>query len=98
MVLIIHFCGGFNKFFQEASSAKDYIEICNKYDWILINEFSLCNDDNADRVRRFISFIDVAYKENTKVKFFDEELIQKIYTLVINFSISGRDLKVELMK
>ena len=67
----------FNKFFQEASSAKDYIEICNKYDWILINEFSLCNDDNADRVRRFISFIDVAYKENTKVKFFDEGIDPK---------------------
>ena len=67
----------FNKFFQEASSAKDYIEICNKYDWILINEFSLCDDDNADRVRRFISFIDVAYKENTKVKFFDEGIDPK---------------------
>lgn len=74
-------CNGFNnsflwisfsKFFREPSSAKDYIEICKKFDWILINEFGECGDDEADRVRRFISFIDVTYKENAKVKFFHE--------------------------
>ena len=64
----------FNKFFHEPSSSVDYIEICKKYDWILINEFNECNDDEADKVRRFISFIDVSYKENTKVKFFNEGL------------------------
>ena len=62
----------FNKFFHEPSSSAEYIEICKKYDWILINEFNKCNDDEADKVRRFISFIDVSYKENTKVKFFNE--------------------------
>ena len=74
-------CNGFNnsflwisfsKFFREPSSAKDYIDICKKFDWILINEFVECGDDEADRVRRFISFIDVTYKENAKVKFFHE--------------------------
>ena len=74
-------CNGFNnsflwisfsKFFREPSSAKDYIEICKKFDWILINDFGECGDDEADRVRRFISFIDVTYKENAKVKFFHE--------------------------
>lgn len=74
-------CNGFNnsflwisfsKFFREPSSAKDYIDICKKFDWILINEFGECGDDEADRVRRFISFIDVTYKENAKVKFFHE--------------------------
>jgi len=64
----------FNKFFHEPSSSADYIEICKKYDWILINEFNECNDDESDKVRRFISFIDVSYKENTKVKFFNEGL------------------------
>ena len=71
----------FNKFFHEPSSAKDYIEICKDYDWILINEFMICNDDEADIIRRFISFIDVAYKENTKVKFFNEGINpEDIYT------------------
>ena len=71
----------FNIFFKEASSSKEYIEICRKYDWILINNFVSCDDDEADLIRRFISFIDIAYKENIKVKFFNEGLNpEDIYT------------------
>jgi cell division protein ZapE len=71
----------FNKFFKEATGSKEYIDICNKYDWILINNFTVCDDDDADIVRRFISFIDIAYKENIKVKFFYEGINpEDVYT------------------
>ena len=47
-----------------------YIEISRKIEWIFINDFITCNDDSADLIRRFISFIDICYRNKIKVKFF----------------------------
>ena len=70
----------FNSFFKEATGTKDYKFICDKFDWIFINSFESYDDDSIDVIRRFISFIDIAYKEKTKVKFFFNDLdIEKIY-------------------
>ncbi|MDC0415532.1 cell division protein ZapE [Gammaproteobacteria bacterium] len=60
----------FSDFFKEPSGDKEYIEISEKTEWIFINDFIICNDDYADVVRRFISFIDICYRNKIKVKFF----------------------------
>jgi len=60
----------FSDFFKEPGGDKEYIEISEKTEWIFINDFIVCNDDSADIVRRFISFIDICYRNKTKVKFF----------------------------
>ena len=71
----------FNSFFKEATGAKDYKFICDKFDWIFINSFESFDDDSIDIIRRFISFIDIAYKEKTKVKFFFNDTdISSIYS------------------
>ena len=71
----------FNTFFKEATGAKDYKFICDKFDWIFINSFESFGDDSIDIIRRFISFIDIAYKEKAKVKFFFNDAdIAKIYS------------------
>ena len=71
----------FDDFFSSPCSGKDFIEIANKYEWVFINNFHPCNDDHLDKVRRFISFIDVVYQEKQKLKFFCKlELIQNLYT------------------
>ena len=71
----------FNTFFKEPTGAKDYKFICDKFDWIFINSFQSFDDNSIDIIRRFISFIDIAYKEKTKVKFFFNDVdIAKIYS------------------
>ena len=70
----------FNAFFKQPTGSNDYIHICDKFDWIFVSGFIECDDDSADVIRRFISFIDISYKEKTKVKFFFKNLpISKIY-------------------
>ena len=71
----------FDDFFASPCAGKDFIEIANKYEWVFINNFHPCNDDHLDKVRRFISFIDIVYQEKQKLKFFcNLELIQNLYT------------------
>ena len=71
----------FDDFFSSPCAGKDFIEIANKYEWVFINNFHPCNDDHLDKVRRFISFIDIVYQEKQKLKFFcNLELIQNLYT------------------
>ena len=71
----------FDDFFSSPCTGKDFIEIANKYEWVFINNFHPCNDDHLDKVRRFISFIDIVYQEKQKLKFFcNLELIQNLYT------------------
>ena len=60
----------FTDFFKEPSGDKEYIEISENTEWIFINEFIICNDDSADIIRRFISFIDICYRNKIKIKFF----------------------------
>ena len=60
----------FNKFFKEPTHSKDYKYISNKFDWIFISNFISTDDEQIDIIRRFISFIDIAYANKTKIKFF----------------------------
>ena len=70
----------FIDFFRQPTGADDFLMICEKYDWIFISGFSSCDDESLDIVRRFISFVDIAYKEKTKVKFFFNKCkINEIY-------------------
>ena len=72
---------GFEDFFRQPTGTDDFIYMCNKYDWIFISDFIECDDDSLDIVRRFISFVDIAYKEKTKVRFFfNEQEISKTYS------------------
>ena len=68
------------EFFRQPTGSKDFIEICKNYDWIFLNEFIECDDNQADIVRRFISFIDICYREKMKIKFFfNETQIDNLY-------------------
>ena len=64
----------YKDFFSKATGVKDFMKICKDKDWIFINDFIECDENNADIIRRFISFIDICYRENTKVKFFMGDL------------------------
>ena len=71
----------FMSFFKEPTNSKDYKEISNRYDWIFISNFYECDDDSADIIRRFISFIDILYTRKSKIKFFFNDIdIDSIYT------------------
>ncbi len=40
-----------------------------------------CDDNSADIIRRFISFIDICYRDKTKIKFFFNDFDhEKLYT------------------
>jgi cell division protein ZapE len=60
----------FKDFFSRPCSSLDFIKMVKKFDWIFINDFHHCSDDDIDKIRRFISFIDIAYQEKQKMKFF----------------------------
>jgi cell division protein ZapE len=64
----------FSSFFREPTGSSDYKYISDKFDWIFISNFNYCDDDSIDIIRRFISFIDIAYIQKTKVKFFFNNL------------------------
>ena len=64
----------FNNFFSEPNGNKDFIKISENVDWIFINEFRNCDDESADIIRRFISFIDICYRDQTKIKFFFNDI------------------------
>lgn len=64
----------YKDFFSKATGVKDFMEICKDKDWIFVNDFIKCDENNADIIRRFISFIDICYREHTKVKFFMGDL------------------------
>jgi cell division protein ZapE len=62
----------FKNYFSQPTGADDFEEICNKYKWIFINDFSTLDDSNSDLIRRFIAFIDIAYNNKAKISFFYE--------------------------
>ena len=71
----------FVDFFKEPNGSKDYIEISKNIEWIFLSDFVYCNDDSSDIIRRFISFIDICYRDKTKIKFFENESVLKnLYT------------------
>ena len=71
----------FEDFFSSPCSSKDFIEIVKTFEWVFINNFHACNDEHLDKVRRFISFIDIAYQEKQKLKcFYDPNLVINLYS------------------
>ena len=71
----------FQDFFSEPCGSIDFIEISKTYDWIFITQFHDCDDQHIDKIRRFISFIDITYQERQKMKLFSEGvLLQNLYT------------------
>ena len=71
----------FDDFFSAPCGSKDFIEIVKIFEWVFISNFHTCNDDHIDKIRRFISFIDIAYQENQKLKcFYDLNLMINLYS------------------
>ncbi|MDC0061324.1 cell division protein ZapE [Pseudomonadota bacterium] len=71
----------FEDFFSSPCASKDFIEIVKTFEWVFINNFHACNDDHLEKVRRFISFIDIAYQEKQKLKcFYDPNLMINLYS------------------
>ena len=71
----------FVEFFKEPNGSKDYIEISKNIEWIFLSDFVYCNDDSSDIIRRFISFIDICYRDKTKIKFFENQsVLRNLYT------------------
>ena len=71
----------FEDFFSSPCASKDFIEIVKTFEWVFINNFHACNDDHIDKIRRFISFIDIAYQEKQKLKcFYDPNLMINLYS------------------
>ena len=71
----------FDDFFSSPCGARDFIEIVKTFEWVFINNFYICSDDHIDKIRRFISFIDIAYQEKQKIKlFYDPNLINNLYS------------------
>ena len=71
----------FDDFFSSPCASKDFLEIVKTFEWIFINNFHTCNDDHIDKLRRFISFIDIAYQEKQKLKlFYDPNLKNNLYS------------------
>ena len=71
----------YEDFFSSPCASKDFIEIVKTFEWVFINNFHACNDDHIDKIRRFISFIDIAYQEKQKLKcFYDPNLMINLYS------------------
>jgi len=71
----------FKDFFSSPCASKDFIKIVETFEWVFINNFHVCNDDHIDKLRRFISFIDIAYQEKQKLKcFYDPNLMINLYS------------------
>ena len=70
----------FKDFFREACSSKDFIVMTKEFDWVFISDFHQCNDDHMDKIRGFISFIDINYQEKQKLKLFIQpNIIKTLY-------------------
>ena len=71
----------FDSFFSSPCGSKDFIEIVKMFEWVFINNFHICSDDHIDKIRRFISFIDIAYQEKQRLKLFcDADLVNNLYS------------------
>ena len=70
----------FQDFFSEANMAKDYLELCEKYNWVFINNFRKLTDLDNNMVRRFISFLDITYTKGSKICVLEkQDFISNLY-------------------
>ena len=83
----------FKDFFSSPCASKDFIEIVKTFEWVFISNFHACNDDDIDKIRRFISFIDIAYQEKQKLKcFYDPNSMINLKNTKLDFvAIDGKD-------
>ena len=70
----------YKDFFRQNLAISDFLAICEKYNWFFIDDFEQNDDYGKDIIRRFIGFIDIAYIEKVKIKFFmNNDDIQSLY-------------------
>ena len=70
----------YKEFFRQNLAISDFLAICKNYDWFFIDDFEQNDDYAKDIIRRFIGFIDIAYIEKVKIKFFmNNDDIQSLY-------------------
>ena len=70
----------YKEFFRQNLAISDFLSICKKYEWFFIDDFEQNDDYGKDIVRRFIGFIDIAYIEKVKIKFFmNNDEIRSLY-------------------
>ena len=70
----------FQVFFSEANMAKDYLELCEKHNWVFINNFRKLTDLDNNMVRRFISFLDITYTKGSKICVLEkQDFISNLY-------------------
>lgn len=60
----------YKDFFKQNIAISDFLVMCKNYEWFFIDEFQIYDDYDKDVIRRFIGFIDIAYLEKVKIKFF----------------------------
>ena len=71
----------YKEFFRQNLAISDFLAICKNYDWFFIDDFEQNDDYGKDIIRRFIGFIDIAYIEKVKIKFFmNNDDIQSLYS------------------
>ena len=70
----------YKDFFRQNLAISDFLSICKDYEWFFIDDFEQNDDYGKDIVRRFIGFIDIAYIEKVKIKFFmNNDEIRSLY-------------------
>ena len=70
----------YKEFFRQNLAISDFLAICKKYNWFFIDDFEQNDDYGKDIIRRFIGFIDIAYIEKVKIKFFfNSDDIRSLY-------------------
>ena len=70
----------YKDFFRQNLAISDFLAICEKYNWFFIDDFEQNDDNGKDIIRRFIGFIDIAYIEKVKIKFFfNSDDIRSLY-------------------
>jgi len=71
----------YKDFFRQSLAISDFLAICKNYDWFFIDDFDQNDDYGKDIIRRFIGFIDIAYIEKVKIKFFlNNDDIRNLYS------------------
>lgn len=71
----------YKEFFRQNLAISDFLAICKNYDWFFIDDFEQNDDYGKDIIRRFIGFIDIAYIEKAKIKFFmNNDDIRSLYS------------------
>lgn len=71
----------YKEFFRQNLAISDFLVICKDYEWFFIDDFEQNDDYGKDIIRRFIGFIDIAYIEKAKIKFFiNNDDIRSLYS------------------